>query len=149
MKIELVGNFLRNIARQKIQQINRIASISALNAGEAEFRDRIFKRGESKTGAKIGTYKSKKHIDARKRKGLQTAFKDYFFTSNLFASLKKIEYGNTVSLAIVDTIEIAKSRENEKRDKKAVFFLNSKEVGKIEREYELSVRDLLGQISFE
>jgi len=148
MKLDLVGKYLRDVARQKIPQINRIASVSALNAGEAEFRDRIFKRGESKTGAKIGTYKSKKHIDARKRKGLQTAFKDYFFTSNLFASIKKVEYGNTLSLAIVDEIEIDKSRVNEKRDKKAVFFVNSKEVGIIEREYELSVRDLLGQINF-
>jgi len=149
MKIELVGNFLRNIARQKIPQINRIASVSALNAGQAEFNDRIFKRGESKTGAKIGTYKSKKHIQARKDKDLQTAFKDYFFSGNLFASIQKVEYGDTLALAIVDTIEIAKSRENEKRDKKAVFFVNSKEVGVIEREYELSVKDLLGQISFE
>jgi len=148
MKLDLVGKYLRDVAQRKIPQINRIASVSALNAGEAEFRDRIFKRGESKTGAKIGTYKSKKHIDARKRKGLQTAFKDYFFTGNLFASLKKIEYGGTISLAIVDTIEIAKSRENEKRDKKAVFFFNTKEVGVTEREYELSVRDLLGQINF-
>jgi len=148
MKIDLVGKYLRDVAQRKIPQINRIASVSALNAGEAEFRDRIFKRGESKTGAKIGTYKSKKHINARKRKGLQTAFKDYFFTSNLFASIKKVEYGGTLALAIVDTVEIAKSRVNEKIDKKAVFFMNSKEVGKIEREYELSVRDLLGQINF-
>ncbi len=148
MKLDLVGKYLRDIARQKIPQINRIASVSALNAGQAEFNDRIFKRGESKTGAKIGTYKSKKHIQARKDKDLQTAFKDYFFSGNLFASIQKVEYGNTVSLAIVDTIEIEKSRANEKRDKKAVFFMNSKEVGVIEREYELSVRDLLGQINF-
>jgi len=148
MKIDLVGKFLRDVARQKIPQINRIAALSGLNAGQAEFNNRIFKRGESKTGAKIGTYKSKKHIQARKDKDLQTAFKDYFFSGNLFASIQKVEYGNTVSLAIVDTIEIAKSRENEKRDKKAVFFMNSNEVGKIEREYELSVRDLLGQINF-
>jgi len=148
MKLDLVGKYLRDVARQKIPQINRIASVSALNAGEAEFRDRIFKRGESKTGAKIGNYKSKKHIQARKDKQLQTAFKDYFLSGNLFASIQKVEYGNTLSLAIVDTIEIAKSRVNEKRDKKAVFFVNSKEVGIIEREYELSVRDLLGQINF-
>ncbi len=148
MKIDLVGKYLRDVARQKIQQINRIAALSGLNAGHAEFNDRIFKRGESKTGAKIGHYKSAKHIQAREDKGLQTAFKDYFFSGNLFASIQKVEYGGTLALAISDTTEIDKSRKNEKRDKKAVFFMNSKEIGKIEREYELSVKGLLGQINF-
>jgi len=47
MKIDLVGKFLRDVARQKIPQINRIAALSGLNAGQAEFNNRIFKRGEN------------------------------------------------------------------------------------------------------
>lgn len=139
------ANRLRDIGRNLIPRVQRIASVQALNETQAAMMDRIFKRGESKTGAQIGKYRSKKHITDRQKKGRQTAFKDYLFTGSLFAAIRKVEYQGSIALAIVDTPEIAKSRENEKRDKKAVFFLNDKELKIFESEYQAIAIQLLSQ----
>lgn len=96
---------------QKIQEIvSNLDDVVTIATGKAaavflgEFSDRIFNKGKAADDSNIGTY-DKDYAEYRKEYGLQTAYVDLTFTTELFRNIVqdkntvifKNEYGQEIS----------------------------------------------------
>lgn len=75
---------------------------------EREYKERVFVKGISSNGGKIGDY-SKGWAEVRQSKGLQTAFIDLKFTGSLMKSIKTAAIdANSVVMYVSDDLNYEK-----------------------------------------
>ena len=84
-----------------IKSIGSSVLLKSMKRLEREYKERVFVKGISSNGAKIGNY-SEGWAEVRQSKGLQTAFIDLKFTGSLYKSIKTAPIDESSVVMYVD-----------------------------------------------
>lgn len=131
LEFKYLGKELKRVASNVSREQTRFLVLGGKRM-EGLMKRRIFNEGQDSEEKKIGDYKSTYWEKVRQRKGRQTSKVDLQYSGSLLTSMKTVEDGKEVVLAIVNDLDYKKAKGNEERRNKEIFLPTKKEVRRVE-----------------
>lgn len=135
---EIMARLKPRAAARLIKKISDLYSksqddieIPALKTLEGQYKQRIFNKGATSSGGKIGSYKSTGHIKKRKKAGRQVGYKDLEFEGDLRRNIQVGKSQRKNVLGFVNTKSRLIADGQESQTNKVIFEPSQEESKKV------------------